>query len=79
MSGVDSAGAYNFRIGDSVLEFNVEEPLSDAKIKASIEESLLSSSIDDEVSVVVAWQSGSAADVNGSANCIDGIEVLKMI
>ena len=31
-----SAGAYNFRIGDSVLEFNVE-PLSDAKIKASID------------------------------------------
>ena len=79
MSGVESAGAYNFRIGDSVLEFNVEEPLSDAKIKASIEESLLSSSIDGKVSVVVA--NGKAAvqlTLTGQAGiALSGIEVTQ--
>ena len=79
MSGVDSAGAYNFRIGDSVLEFSVEEPLSDAKIKASIEESLLSSSIDGKVSVVVA--NGKAAvqlTLTGQAGiALSGIEVTQ--
>ena len=79
MSGVESAGAYNFRIGDSVLEFKVEEPLSDAKIKASIEESLLSSSIDGKVSVVVA--NGKAAvqlTLTGQAGiALSGIEVTQ--
>ena len=79
MSGVESAGAYNFRIGDSVLEFNVEEPLSDAKIKASIEESLLSSSIDGKVLVVVA--NGKAAvqlTLTGQAGiALSGIEVTQ--
>ena len=79
MSGVESAGAYNFRIGDSVLEFKVEEPLSDAKIKASIEESLLTSSIDGKVSVVVA--NGKAAvqlTLTGQAGiALSGIEVTQ--
>ena len=66
--------------GDSVLwEFNVEEPLSDAKIKASIEESLLSSSIDGKVSVVVA--NGKAAvqlTLTGQAGiALRGIEVTQ--
>mgnify|MGYP001204197978 CR=1 FL=1 len=79
MSGVESAGAYNFRIGDSVLEFNVEEPLSDAKIKASIEESLLSSSIDGKVSVVVANGKATAQlTLTGQAGiALSGIEVTQ--
>ncbi len=79
MSGVESAGAYNFRIGDSVLEFKVEEPLSDAKIKASIEESLLSSSIDGKVSVVVANGKATAQlTLTGQAGiALSGIEVTQ--
>jgi flagellar hook-associated protein 3 FlgL len=78
-SGIESAGDYNFRVGDSVLEFSVEEGLSGAQIKASIEEALQYSSIEGQVSVAVADGIASVQlTLTGQAGiALSGIEVTQ--
>jgi len=79
LSGIESSGDYNFRVGDSVLEFNVEAGLSGAQIKASIEEALQNSSIEGKVSVAVADGKASAQlTLTGQAGiALSGIEVTQ--
>ena len=49
LKGIKDAGNYNFRVGDSVIEFKVASPLSAPEIKASIESALASSAISSSV------------------------------
>ena len=49
LKGINAAGNYNFRVGDSVIEFKVASPLSAPEIKASIESALASSAISSSV------------------------------
>ncbi|SVE09691.1 uncharacterized protein METZ01_LOCUS462545, partial [marine metagenome] len=49
LKDIKAAGNYNFRVGDSVIEFKVASPLSATEIKASIESALASSAISSSV------------------------------
>lgn len=79
LSGIEKPGDYNFRIGDSVLEFNVRDGLSGAQIEASIEEALQRSSIDGQVSVTVSGGKPSVQlTLTGQAGiALSGIEVTQ--
>ena len=59
LAGIKEAGDYNFRVGDSVIEFKVATPLSAPAIKTSIDNALANSSISSSATVEI---------VNGQAN-----------
>ena len=59
LRGIKEAGDYNFRVGDSVIEFKVATPLSASDIKTSIDNALANSSISSTATVEL---------VNGQAN-----------
>ena len=59
LRGIKEAGDYNFRVGDSVIEFKVVTPLSASDIKTSIDNALANSSISSTATVEL---------VNGQAN-----------
>jgi flagellar hook-associated protein 3 FlgL len=79
LAGVESAGDYNFRVGDSVIEFNVGSPLVKSEIENSLNEALLRSSIDGQVEVEV--ENGKAAvklTLTGKAGvALSGIEITQ--
>ena len=51
LKGIKAAGNYNFRVGDSVIEFKVATPLSASEIKTSIDTALANSAISSTVTV----------------------------
>ena len=51
LGGITAAGNYNFRVGDSVIEFNVVTPISVSELKTSIESALTNSAISSNVTV----------------------------
>ena len=59
LRGIKEAGNYNFRVGDSVIEFKVASPLSASDVKSSIDTALANSSINSTTTVEL---------VNGQAN-----------
>ena len=51
LGGINDAGNYNFRVGDSVIEFDVVTPISVSALKTSIESALINSAISSNVTV----------------------------
>ena len=79
LKGIKEAGDYNFRVGDSVIEFKVATPLSAADIKASIDTALANSSISSSVTAeVVSGQANVQLVLTGQAGvALSGIDVTQ--
>ena len=79
LTGIKTAGNYNFRVGDSVIEFKVATPLSASEIKASIDTALSNSAISSSVTVeLVNGVPNVQAVLTGQAGvALSGIEVTQ--
>lgn len=79
LKGIKEAGDYNFRVGDSVIEFKVATPLSAADIKASIDTALANSSISSSVTAeLVSGQANVQLVLTGQAGvALSGIDVTQ--
>lgn len=79
LTGVENAGGYNFRVGDSVIEFDVGSRLVGSEIEGSLNEALLRSSIDGKVEVeVVDGKAAVTLTLTGQAGvALSGIETTQ--
>ena len=79
LKDIKAAGNYNFRVGDSVIEFKVASPLSAPEIKASIESALASSAISSSVTAeLVNGQPNVQLVLTGQAGvALSGVDVTQ--
>ena len=79
LEGIDSAGTFNFRVGKSVIEIEIESPLTEEGIARSVESALARSEISSEVDVeLVDGIPNLLVTLTGLESlALDGIEVTQ--
>jgi flagellin-like hook-associated protein FlgL len=79
LEGIDRAGTFNFRVGKSVIEIEIESPLSEEGIARSVESALARSEISSEVDVeLVDGIPNLSVTLTGLESlALDGIEVTQ--
>ena len=75
LRGFESEGAHNFKVGESVIEFEVTSPLSNEQIKTAISSSLQASQISSSVAVKTTETvtTGTVTNYDGVMTVSDGI------
>jgi flagellar hook-associated protein 3 FlgL len=79
LEGIDRAGTFNFRVGKSVIEIEIESPLTEEGIARSVESALARSEISSEVDVeLVDGIPNLSVTLTGLESlALDGIEVTQ--
>ncbi len=79
LTGLDAGGSYNFRVGDAVIEFTVDSPLTASEIESSVSSALANSSISSSVTVELVNGRPSIQLVltGGSQRVLQGTEVTQ--
>ncbi len=79
LEGIDRAGTFNFRVGKSVIEIEIESPLTEEGIARSVESALARSEISSEVDVeLVDGIPNLLVTLTGLESlALDGIEVTQ--
>ena len=79
LEGIDRAGTFNFRVGKSVIEIEIESPLTEEGIARSVESALARSEISSEVDVeLVDGIPKLSVTLTGLESlALDGIEVTQ--